>query len=429
MENGIWFLLIGILMLGRGLTSTILKRSPFSSSIVYLVAGIIAGPMVLGLFYFDPVKESRLLEVLTEVAVLISLFSAGIKMPVPVTAKRWTKPILLAWVSMSLTVALVAAFAYYMLDLPLGVAVLLGAILAPTDPVLATDVQSRHTGDNDHLRFNLTCEAGMNDGSAFPFVMLGMGLLGLHELGDHGWRWITLDVLWATSAAIVIGILSGVLVAHIGWKLRASVLKHEILDDLVGLGLIAVVYGISLSVNAWGFLTVFFAGVALRQNELKLSQRRSRKAEAIKQDDNIPNLDPELENPANISIEALIFGEHLERLSEMMLVLLLGGMLALQFWNWQTLGLALFLFFIARPLSVYITLAGTNTRWKLKSMIGWFGVRGIGSIYYLMYAIQHGLNQEFAEQLTQFTLVVITLSIIVHGISVKPIMGKFWRKE
>jgi sodium/hydrogen antiporter len=125
----------------------------------------------------------------------------------------------------------------------------------------------------------------------------------------------------------------------------------------------------------------------------------------------------------------LIFGEHLERLSEMMLVLLLGGMLAFQFWTWQTVGLALFLFLVARPLSVYISLAGTNTTWKLRSIIGWFGVRGIGSIYYLMYAIQHGLDKTFAEQLTQFTLVVITLSIIVHGTSVKPIMGKFWRRN
>lgn len=429
MGNSSWFLLIGMLMLGRGLTSTILTRSPFSSSIVYLMAGIVAGPMVLNVFYFDPIKESRLLEVLTEVAVLISLFSAGIKMPVPVTIRRWTKPVLLAWISMALTVGLVAAFAYYLLNFPIGVAVLLGAILAPTDPVLATDVQSRHTGDSDHLRFNLTSEAGMNDGSAFPFVMLGLGLLGLHELGDHGWKWITFDVLWATSAAIIIGVLSGILVAHIGWKLRASDLKHDILDDLVGLGLIAVVYGISLSVDAWGFLTVFFAGVALRQKELKLSQRRLKKVEAIKQEKDSEQFDPDLENPANISIEALIFGEHLERLSEMMLVLLLGGMLAMQFWNWQTVGLALFLFIIARPLSVYISLAGTNTTWKLKSMIGWFGVRGIGSIYYLMYAIQHGLDEDIAKQLTQFTLVVITLSIILHGTSVKPIMGKFWRKN
>lgn len=429
MENGTWFLLIGVLMLGRGLTSTILARSPFSSSIVYLAVGLIAGPMVLNLFRFDPITEAPLLEILTEVAVLISLFSAGIKMPVPITVKQWTRPVLLAWLSMILTVALVAAFAYVVFKFPLGLAILLGGILAPTDPVLATDVQSRHPGDKDHLRFNLTCEAGMNDGSAFPFVMLGLGLLGLHDLGDSGWKWITLDVLWATSAAIAIGILSGVLLAQIGWKLRGTELKHEILDDLVGLGLIALAYGISLSIGAWGFLTVFFAGVALRQRELKLSELRSQKTKLNSQDENPPELDSNTSTPPIISIEALVFGAHLERLSEMLLVFLLGGMLAFQFWNWQSVGLAMFLFLVARPLSVYISLAGTNTTWKLRSMIGWFGVRGIGSIYYLMYAIQHGLDKTHANQLTQLTLVVITLSIILHGTSVKPIMEKFWRRK
>jgi NhaP-type Na+/H+ or K+/H+ antiporter len=429
MENGAWFLLIGLLMLGRGLTSTILTRSPFSSSIVYLAVGLIAGPMVLNLFHFNAVKEAPLLEILTEVAVLISLFSAGIKMPVPVTVKQWARPVLLAWVGMALTVGLVAAFTYFIFNLPLGLAVLLGAILAPTDPVLATDVQSRHPGDKDHLRFNLTCEAGMNDGSAFPFVMLGLGLLGLHDLGDAGWKWIALDVLWATSAAIAIGILGGMLLAHIGWKLRGSEFKHEILDDLAGLGLIALVYGISLSIDAWGFLTVFFAGVALRQTELKLSACHTRQPVPVKQNENVQPFGADDSDQPIISVESLVFGAHLERLSEMLLVFLLGGMLAFQFWNWQTVGLALFLFLVARPLSVYITLAGTNTTWKLRSMIGWFGVRGIGSIYYLMYAIQHGLDSALAEQLTQFVLVVVTLSIIVHGISVKPIMEKFWRPK
>lgn len=429
MENGTWFLLIGLLMLGRGLTSTILARSPFSSSIVYLAIGLIAGPMVLNLFHFDPITEAPLLQILTEVAVLISLFSAGIKMPVPVTVKQWTKPVLLAWLSMSLTVALVAAFTYFVFNFPIGLAILLGAILAPTDPVLATDVQSRHPGDKDHLRFNLTCEAGMNDGSAFPFVMLGLGLLGLHDLGDSGWKWVTFDVLWATSAAIVIGILGGILLAHVGWKLRATELKHEILDDLVGLGLIALVYGISVSINAWGFLTVFFAGVALRQTELKLSERRANRIESAKPVKGTSELNPNDSAPPIISVEALVFGAHLERLSEMLLVFLLGGMLTFQLWSWQTLGLAMFLFLVARPLSVYISLAGTNTTWKLRTMIGWFGVRGIGSIYYLMYAIQHGLDQAHANQVTQLTLVVITLSIVVHGTSVKPIMEKFWRRK
>ena len=166
--------------------------------IVYLAVGLMLGPMALGMFHFDPIEESHLLETLTEIAVLISLFSAGVKMPVPITLKRWSPPIRLAWVSMSLTVGLVAAFAYYVLGLPLGAGVLLGAILAPTDPVLATDVQVRHADDRDQLRFTLTCEAGMNDGSAFPFVMLGLGLLGAHELGDFGWRWLAVDVVWAT---------------------------------------------------------------------------------------------------------------------------------------------------------------------------------------------------------------------------------------
>lgn len=432
MNSEYWFLFIGALLLGRGLTSTLLSRSPFSSSIIYLVAGVIAGPMVLNLFHFDPIKQSRLLEIFTEIAVLISLFSAGVKMPVPVTSRRWGRPILLAWVSMTLTVAMIAGFAYYALHLPLGAAVLLGAILAPTDPVLATDVQSRHPGDNDHLRFTLTSEAGMNDGSAFPFVMLGLGLLGLHDLGEMGWHWLAVDVLWATASAIAIGVLGGSLLAHIGWKLRASDLKHEILDDLVGLGLIALLYGFAVAIGGWGFLTVFFSGVALRQTEQRLASERRHNIKLQQAGYPVePHIDltsPQ-EPPPNISAESLIFGEHLERLSEMMLVLLLGGMLALQFWNWQTIALAAFVFLIARPLSVIVGLSFSDASWTLKGMIGWFGVRGIGSIYYLMYAIQHQLPEAIAAQITQCTLVVVSLSIIVHGTSVKPLMVRFWGKK
>jgi NhaP-type Na+/H+ or K+/H+ antiporter len=201
MTNALWFLLVGGLLLVMGLTATVLKRLPVTSAIIYLAVGVLVGPTVLNLFHFNPFKESALLEALTEVAVLISLFSAGVKMPGPFSFARWRTPLLLATVSMGITVALIAAFAYYVLGLPLGAGVLLGAILAPTDPVLATDVQIRHPGDRDQLRFTLTCEAGMNDGSAFPFVMLGLGLLGLHDLGESGLNWLLLDVLWATLAA------------------------------------------------------------------------------------------------------------------------------------------------------------------------------------------------------------------------------------
>ncbi|HEX7454927.1 MAG TPA: cation:proton antiporter, partial [Gallionella sp.] len=158
MTDALWFMFVGGLLLFMGLTASILKRSSVTSAIIYLAVGVLVGPTALNLFHFNPLKESALLEVLTEVAVLISLFSAGVKMPVPFTLARWRAPILLATVSMTITVAAVAAFAYYVLDLPLGAGVLLGAILAPTDPVLATDVQIRHPGDHDQLRFTLTCE-------------------------------------------------------------------------------------------------------------------------------------------------------------------------------------------------------------------------------------------------------------------------------
>jgi NhaP-type Na+/H+ or K+/H+ antiporter len=415
-----------------GLTASSLKRSAVTSAIIYLALGVLVGPTALDLFHFNPLKESALLQVLTEVAVLISLFSAGVKMPVPFTLARWRAPILLATVSMTITVAAVAAFAYYVLRLPLGAGVLLGAILAPTDPVLATDVQIRHPGDHDQLRFTITCEAGMNDGSAFPFVMLGMGMLGLHEIGEFGLNWLLLDVLWATLAGVTIGVVAGVALARLGWKLRSKPHKQELMDDFLGLGLIGVVYGLTLLVNGWGFLAVFFAAVALRQTELKLAKAAQVTfdgSEARQTARTDANAKPELAPPETVSEGSLVFKEHLERLSEVVLVLLIGGSLYLNSWTWGAIWLALFLFVIVRPVSVVVGLLGTNTTWRIRGMTAWFGVRGIGSLYYLMYAIEHGLPEALSMQLIQMTLIVVTLSILLHGISVKPLMGLFWRRD
>ncbi len=414
-------------MLARGLTVTVLQRLPITPAMFYLAIGLLLGPTLLNLFHFNPLEESALLEILTEVVVLISLFSAGIKMPAPINFTRWRAPILLASVSMALSVGMVAAFAFFVLGLPLGVGVLLGAILAPTDPVLATDVQTRHPGDREPLRFTLTSEAGMNDGSAFPFVMLGLGMLGLHDLGEFSMRWVLVDVLWATAAGVVIGLLSGHALAHAARRLRSSLPHHNLMDNFLGLGLIGVVYGLSLLVNAWGFLAVFFAAVSLRQTELKLAAP----PEGLYRTDpgaiesEADAVSPDEHSPTSVSGGSLIFKEQLERLSEMMLVLLIGGTLFIDSWSLRAVWLALFLFLIVRPVSVFIGMLGTQTSWPLRGMVGWFGVRGIGSLYYLMYAIQHGLSEDVALELVGLTLIVVTLSIIVHGISVKPLMSRF----
>ncbi|QTN28184.1 cation:proton antiporter [Rhodoferax sp. AJA081-3] len=414
MTNAQWFVLIGGLLLVRGLSAGLLQRLPVTPAIIYLGVGMLVGPSGLHLFHFNPLKESALLEVLTEVVVLISLFSAGVKMPGAFTLARWRAPILLATVSMAVTVALVAAFAVLVLGLPLGAGVLLGAILAPTDPVLATDVQIRHPGDRDQLRFTLTCEAGMNDGSAFPFVMLGLGLLGLHGLGENGMRWVLVDVVWATVAAVAIGVVGGMALARLSWTLRRGAHKHALMDDFLGLGLIGLVYGLCVLVQAWGFLAVFFAAVALRQTEQSLAKADTPAADA--------------EPLPTVSEGSLVFKEHLERLSEMVLVILIGGTLFLTSWTWAAVALSLFLFVVARPLSVLVGLAGSGTAWKIRGLSAWFGVRGVGSLYYLMFAIQHGLPETLALQLIQFTLIVVTLSILLHGTSVKPLLGLFWKR-
>jgi NhaP-type Na+/H+ or K+/H+ antiporter len=173
--------------------------------------------------------------------------------------------------------------------------------------------------------------------------------------------------------------------------------------------------------------------VALRQTELLLAGAHKNRQGLLVPDD--PKADPANDDvpdqatPLAVSAEALVFKEHLERLSELTLVLLLGGMLTVQDWNWRTWGTALFLFLVARPLSVMLGLAGTDTSMRVRLIIGWFGVRGIGSIYYLMYAINHGLPVALAHDLSQITAIVVALSILVHGTSVKPLMDRYWLRK
>mgnify|MGYP004605035521 CR=1 FL=1 len=450
MNNAHWFLLTGGLLLTIGISSSILRRLPVSTAILYLAVGIIVGPTGLNLFHFNPLKQSEFLEALTEVAALISLFSAGVKMPVPVTLIRWKAPILLASTSMLVSVGLTTLFGYYILHLPLGGAVLLGAIVAPTDPVLATDVQSRRPGDSDRLRFTLTCEAGMNDGSAFPFVILGMTLLASNnKFGNWIWQWALNDILWATAGGIAIGCFMGwamgLLVSRVHQKYRSG-----LLDDFLGLGLIGVVYGISEICNAWGFLAVFVAAVALRQTEFKAAQRIAQgkrvfdvkgvfsEKTSIKEVDNsaqsiqkpivlrpqtLPNGQP------FVSSSSLVFQEYLERLSELVLILLVGGTLFLSSWSIRSVGLSLFLFFIVRPLSVYIGMLPQRGFWRVKGLSAWFGVRGIGSLYYLMYVINKGIAESLALELIHLVLIVITMSILMHGATVKPLLARFWHDD
>ncbi|HEV2126413.1 MAG TPA: cation:proton antiporter, partial [Chloroflexota bacterium] len=265
MEFTIWYVIAGALLIVMALTRTALERLPLTSSLFYWAFGLALGPAGFALIRLDPVEYAALLERLTEIVVIISLFTAGLKLRTPLSDGRWRLPARLAVLSMLVTVGLVTLAGVFLMGLPLGAAVLLGAIVAPTDPVLASDVQMKEPTDRDRLRFSLTGEGGLNDGTAFPFVMLGLGLLGLHEIGSAGWRWVGVDVVWATAAGLATGALFGTLIGRLVLFLRREHKEAVGLDEFLTLGLIALSYGVALLIASYGFLAVFAAGLALRR--------------------------------------------------------------------------------------------------------------------------------------------------------------------
>lgn len=255
-----WSLLIGILLITMLLTGTLLARLPVSAAMVYLGLGYLLGPGGLGVIELDPFGQAGFLTLMSEVAVLISLFAIGLKLGVPMIDRRWLVPLRLAFPVMLITVGLIACLGVFGLGLSLGAAVLLGGILAPTDPVLAAGIQAESGNSPDRVRFSLAGEGALNDGSAFPFVLLGLGLLGLHPLGAGGWHWLLVDLLWSTAGGLLIGAILGALIGELVVYLRTRHQSAVGLDEFLSLGLLAVSYGVAQLCLASGF----FSGVCCR---------------------------------------------------------------------------------------------------------------------------------------------------------------------
>lgn len=432
MSFAIWALIIGALLIVMALSGTALRRLPISTAMLYLAAGFGLGPAGLAVMSPNPMLYSDILERVAEAAVLISLFAVGLKLGLPLSNRGWGFPVRLATVSMTITVALIAAIAMLGLGYSSGTAVLLGAILAPTDPVLASDVQVLEASDRDRLRFSLTGEGGLNDGAAFPFVMLGLGLLGLHDLGTGGWRWLAIDVFWAIVGGLSIGAVLGTIIGRLVVYLRSRHQESVGLDEFLALGLIALAYGVAVLSFASGFLAVFAAGLALqrvkerpREGSISAVQesglQSSQANQALATDADYAS--------AYMMQEVRGFNEQLERIAEVPVVLIIGAMLAYTHLPEGAIWFVLLLIAVVRPISVWLGLLGARVPRDQHMLISWFGIRGIGSIYYLMYAINHGLAHDPAQEIIALTLTVVTVSIVLHGISVTPLMGLYARKK
>ncbi|AEG92386.1 cation:proton antiporter [Ramlibacter tataouinensis] len=435
MEFALWSVLVGALLILMALSATVLSRLPLSTSMLYLAVGLAVSPLWLGWVKAGPLDAPVLLERMTEIAVIVSLFTAGLKLSPGLRDRRWRLPLRLAVNSMIITVFAIAAVGYLLLGLPLGGAILLGAILAPTDPVLASEVQIHQPGDRDKLRFALTGEGGLNDGTAFPFVMLGLGLLGLHEIGPWGWRWLAVDVLWATTAGLGLGALLGAAVGKLVLYLRREHKEAVGLDDFLALGLIGLSYGLAILAHAYGFLAVFAAGVALRHLEQSQSDAPEESGQAVQEASIDPDrsladsvaVDPR-HAPAFMAQAVLGFNQQIERIGEVTVVIAIGSLLWAVQWEHAVWWFVPLLLLGIRPAAVLLGMAGSHSTPLQRGFTAWFGIRGIGSLYYLMYAINHGLAPELAQVLVALTLSVVVSSIVVHGISVTPLMAAYEKR-
>ena len=436
--------LVGVLLLLMALSSAHLRRLPVSTSAIYLAVGAVLGPLGFAFVDIDIAASVGWFERLAEIAVIVSLFVGGLRLRLPIGDPAWRAAYILAGPVMLLSIAGVALFAHFILGLSPALALLIGAILAPTDPVLASAIAVSEARDEDRMRYGISAEAGLNDGMAFPFVVFA--LLWAEHDGFGAWaaEWALYRVLWAIPAGLLLGFFLGRSLGRFAIYLRSRNRDTTALSDFLALALIALSYVAAEAIGAWGFLAVFAAGVGLRGAEINVvfhsphpEHRRRVAANDDRGDEHPPAEDmvssrveeEELDEPAVAAgvlvAEVTSFGDTVERLLEVMLVVIVGVAIA-SYWSLAAVPLALALLFLIRPLATLICLIGSPTTLVQRALMGWFGIRGIGSLYYLSYALSHRPGPG-VEAAIPFTITAIALSVLLHGITGQPILGRYER--
>jgi NhaP-type Na+/H+ or K+/H+ antiporter len=400
-EPGLYELLLlvaGLVVLVGAVLLSLQRGRPFSAALVYLVAGVAIGLLLraIGFGWYDPIDDAVLFSRAAELAVIVSLFGAGVKLDRALSWRGWRTPVLLLVVAMPLTILGVALLGTWLVGMSVASAILLGAVLAPTDPVLAEEIQvggPMEREPEDEARFSLTAEAGLNDGLAFPFVMLALIAYerGISQVGTWWLEWFTADFLYAIVVGFVMGTVAGRLIARTTFGVIDRGWLASPFDAFIAIGAIFAVYGATELIEGYGFLAVFAAGVAIRRFEAGHEvHHRLHEVTLV------------VEKLAELSV-LLLLGS----------VLPIGGVLEL---GWPVLLAALGLIIVIRPLAVVISLMATKLPWSQRLYIAWFGIRGLGSVYYLGFAFAV-LTPIDARPLFSVVAVAILLSVALHGIS------------
>jgi NhaP-type Na+/H+ or K+/H+ antiporter len=375
-----------------------LRRLPISLPIVCIAIGaVLFGTLPPG-FDPSPAVHPYITERLTEFVVIIALMGAGLKIDRVFSVMHWGMAWRLLLITMPLSILAIMGVATWVLGTGAVASLLLAASLAPTDPVLAADVQvgGPTEGGEDTVRFALTSEAGLNDGFAFPFVHLAIALsLAASTGGDWFAGWLTYNVFWEIFAGIGCGWLIGRLFGWLTFRMPGDTLAKTG-DGLIAIAATFVSYGVSEMIHCYGFFAVFVTALTLRH----------------------AHRDHEFQRDMHD------ITEQVERIAMMVLLLAFGGSLVTGLpasVGWSDILAVVLILFVVRPVAGLVGLIGAPATRSEKVTIAFFGIRGVGSFYYLAYGLNHG---EFAEADRLWTILslVVVMSVILHGLTVTPVM-------
>lgn len=434
-----WTAATGGLLLLMSLASGWIHRGPVTSFGLFLIAGILCGPWGFDVIHLDIVTHSEAVAHITEITMAASLFITGLKLRQPLQNNCWHTGLKLAFPAMLLTVAAMTLLAHFLVGLDWPVALAFGAIVAPTDPVLASLISVNDAQDDDSLRVAISSEAGMNDGSALPLLMLALLLFNGESLsGTMLAHWGAVEVLWAIGGGLIIGFVLGQLIGMLATRLRNA--NGDVApNDFLALALIALSYSLVEYVGASGFLAAFAAGLGLRRAELGVFRRHQpddlSDDERVLPSEALVNPNKRLAHQGNNNMvksigfvvgDALSFGDTIERLLAAGMMVVLGVTLA-QHWNIYGVLIGLVLFAVVRPLAVWLVTLRAGLPLGQRLLIGWLGIRGIGSLNYIAYAWTHGMQGPQMEIMTNIALTLVVCSVVVHGTTVTPLLN--WRQK
>jgi NhaP-type Na+/H+ or K+/H+ antiporter len=383
--------IVGVASLAMAWMPSIAQRTKISYAIVYVLFGMLIYSLVPSLPDANPFYNPSVAVHLTELVVIISLMGTGLKIDQPFTLKAWRVPFRLVSFTMIMSIGIITALAFYVLKFDIASAILLGAVLAPTDPVLASDVQVGPPLEEkeDKVRFSLTAEAGMNDGTAFPFTWLAViaaaGTLNMETITT----WFLRDVVYRMVAGVAMGFLLGRILAYLVFTLPQNGNRVVVRDGFVGIATTLLVYGVTELVWGYGFIAVFVTAVTLRNYELNHKYHR----------------------------KLHDFTEQIERILVAITLILFGGTLVhgiLSSLSMKMVWIGLGFVLLLRPLTALAIMLKEKFNLKEKLAISFFGIRGMGSLFYLSFALNKASFQ-FDKELWSIVSFIIVLSILIHG--------------